>query len=202
MYSDITGIILAGGKSSRMGVNKSFLKIGEKTIIEHITKLMKSIFNEVIIITNTVEEYAYLQFPMYEDIYKGKGPMGGIHSGLINSKTEKNFVISCDVPLMTKEMIEFIVEYESDKSVKFCEAAGYHQPMAGYYTKTILTELEITITSNNKNIEKPFHHFLMKINSEIIHPQKLSFYKDEIFFNVNEPKDYEWLTAKHKFYGG
>ena len=70
MYSDITGVILAGGKSSRMGVNKSFLKLGNQTIIERIVDLMKSIFSEVIIITNTPDEYKFLNLPLYEDIYK------------------------------------------------------------------------------------------------------------------------------------
>ncbi|MBL1213878.1 MAG: molybdenum cofactor guanylyltransferase [Ignavibacteriae bacterium] len=197
MFSDITGIILAGGKSTRMGVNKSFLKIGDETIIERIFLLMNSIFNKVIIITNTPEEYVSLGVPVFKDIYVGKGPMGGIHSGLTHSSTEKNFVISCDVPLMTREMIEYIIEYKSDKPVKYCEAAGYHQPMAGYYTKAILNELETVITSSDKNIEKPFHNFLKEINSEIIHPQEKSFYKDEIFFNMNGPKDYEWLIANY-----
>lgn len=106
---------------------------------------------------------------------------------------KKNFVISCDVPLMTKEMIEYIVEFESDKPVKFCEAAGYHQPMAGYYSKTILPELETLVRGSDKIIEKPFHQFLMRMKSEIIHPQKLSFYNDKFFFNVNQKEDYEKL---------
>jgi len=76
MYFDITGIILAGGKSSRMGNNKSFLKLGHKLIIELITDLMKSLFNEVIIITNTPNEYEFLKLVMYKDIYVGKGVLG------------------------------------------------------------------------------------------------------------------------------
>ena len=91
MYTDITGIILAGGKSTRMGANKSFLKIGEQTVIERITYLMKSVFTNVIIISNTPDEYIFLNLPIYEDVYKGKGPLAGIHSGLKNSDTQKNF---------------------------------------------------------------------------------------------------------------
>lgn len=72
MYSDITGIILAGGKSLRMGENKSLLKIGYKTIIGRIVELMKSIFKDIILITNTQLEYSFLQIPLYEDIYKGR----------------------------------------------------------------------------------------------------------------------------------
>uniref|UniRef100_A0A832G1A7 Probable molybdenum cofactor guanylyltransferase n=1 Tax=Ignavibacterium album TaxID=591197 RepID=A0A832G1A7_9BACT len=197
MYSDITGVILAGGKSSRMGVNKSFLKLGNQTIIERIVELMKSIFTEVIIITNTPDEYKFLKLPLYEDIYKWKGPLAGIHSALTHSRTEKIFVLSCDVPFMSKEMIEYIVEYKSDKSIVFCEAAGYHQPLVGVYSKKILSAIEKFI-SNNEISNKSFHQFLKIVDVEIIHPEKLSFYKDEIFFNVNRPEDYEQLKLKYE----
>lgn len=190
MYSDITGVILAGGKSSRMGTNKSFLKLGTQTIIEHIVNLMKSIFSEVIIITNTTDEYEFLNLPMFEDIYKWKGPLAGIHSALTHSRTEKIFVLSCDVPLMSKEMIKYIVDYKSDKPIIFCEAAGYHQPLVGIYSKEILKEIESVLTDNEVN-DKSFHSFLKKVDAEIIHPEGLVFYKDELFFNVNNIEDYE-----------
>ena len=193
MYSDVTGIILAGGKSTRMGVNKSFLKLGNETIVERITDLMKSTFNEVIIITNSPDEYKFLNLPLYEDIFKDKGPLGGIHSGLTHSKTENNFFISCDIPLMTKEMIEYIVEYKSEKPIKFCEAAGYHQPLAGGYSKLVIAEVEKVISDKNAVTDKSFHHFLKKVDAEIIHPENLPFYKGVTFFNLNSKTDYEHL---------
>ncbi|MEJ5261293.1 MAG: molybdenum cofactor guanylyltransferase [Ignavibacterium sp.] len=192
MYTDITGVILAGGKSSRMGTNKSLLKFGNQTIIERIAELMKSIFKDVIIITNTPDEYKFLNLPLYEDIYKWKGPLAGIHSALTHSTTEKIFVLSCDVPLMTKEMIQYLVEYKSKKLVVFCEAAGYHQPLVGVYSKEILREIEKFLTANELN-DKSFHQFLKNVDAEIIHPEKLPFYKDEIFFNVNRPEDYNQI---------
>lgn len=192
MYNDITGVILSGGRSSRMGVNKSFLKLGNQTIIERIVDLMKLIFSEVIIITNTPDEYKFFNLPLYEDIYKWKGPLAGIHSALVHSKTDKVFVISCDVPLMSGEMIEYIINYKSDKPIVFCEAAGYHQPLVGLYSKKIIKEVEKFI-SNNELSDKSFHQFLKNIDAEIINPEKLDFYKDELFFNVNRPEDFEQI---------
>ena len=197
MYFDITGIILSGGKSSRMGENKSLLKIGNKTIIERIVELMKDIFSENIIITNTPDEYKFLQLPLYEDIYKWKGPLAGIHSGLTYSKTERNFVISCDTPLMIKEMIQYIVNFQTRKPIVFCRAAGYHQPLVGVYKKQIIIEIEKFLSDNDETTDKSFHHFLKKVNAEIIDPQDLLFYKDEIFFNVNSPDDYTMILSKY-----
>ena len=197
MYFDITGIILSGGKSSRMGENKSLLKIGNKTIIERIVELMKDIFSENIIITNTPDEYKFLQLPLYEDIYKWKGPLAGIHSGLTYSKTERNFVISCDTPLMIKEMIQYIVNFQTRKPIVFCRAAGYHQPLVGVYKKQIIIEIEKFLSDNDETTDKSFHHFLKKVNAEIIDPQDLLFYKDELFFNVNSPDDYTMILSKY-----
>ena len=180
-----------------MGENKSLLKIGNKTIIERIVELMKDIFSENIIITNTPDEYKFLQLPLYEDIYKWKGPLAGIHSGLTYSKTEKNFVISCDTPLMTKEMIQYIVNFQTRKPIVFCRAAGYHQPLVGVYKKQIIIEIEKFLSDNDETTDKSFHHFLKKVNAEIIDPQDLLFYKDELFFNVNSPDDYTTILSKY-----
>jgi len=196
MYSNITGIILAGGKSSRMGINKCFLKIGNETIIERILSIMKSVFDKVIIITNSPAEYTSLGFMVYEDIFKGFGPIGGIHSGLIHSSTEENFVISCDVPLMTKEMIEFITEYKSDKLIRFCEAAGYNQPLAGIYKKGLISDIEKFLNQSSKTSKNSFHQLIKNVNAEIINPEGLPFYKDELFFNVNNLNDYGYVLHK------
>ena len=66
---------------------------------------MNSLFERVIMITNTPEEYSFINIPMYKDIFEYKGPLAGIHSGLTNSSTEQNFIISCDTPLMKENMI-------------------------------------------------------------------------------------------------
>ena len=108
MYNDITGIILSGGKSTRMGENKSLMKINGKTIIEHVNDLIQSLFSNVILISNNPDEYEFLGIKIYKDIFPGMGPLAGIHSGLKNSSTQKNFIISCDIPLMTPEMIKTI----------------------------------------------------------------------------------------------
>jgi len=86
MYDDITAIILSGGKSTRMGTNKSLLKIDDKTIIERLRDLLQNIFEDVILITNDPDDYQFLGLPIYEDVFRHRGPLAGIHSGLKNSQ--------------------------------------------------------------------------------------------------------------------
>lgn len=126
-FYDITAIILSGGKSFRMGRNKSLLKIGDKTIIERIRDQMKHIFKDVIWIANTPNEYKFLDLPIYEDTYKHTWPLAVIHSGLINSSTDTNFIISCDLLLITKGMIKYLVEFKKNKLITVARAHRYIQ---------------------------------------------------------------------------
>jgi molybdopterin-guanine dinucleotide biosynthesis protein A len=74
-YTDISGIILSGGKSTRIGTDKALLKFGNETIIERVANLMKSLFQKIFIVTNTISEYRFLNVQLYEDIDKHKGPL-------------------------------------------------------------------------------------------------------------------------------
>ncbi len=205
MYSDITGIVLSGGRSSRMGENKALLNLGEKKVIERVVDLMKLLFSNIILITNTPDEYRFLRIPMFEDIFKYKGPIAGIHSGLSSSKTERNFVISCDVPLMTAEMIKYIVEYKTKKPVTVCNADGFIQHLVGLYNKSVLLETEkylINYEMKEKHNHKQHHHhckilpLLDKVGAEIIEAEKTDVFREGIFFNMNRPDDYEKIVKQ------
>jgi len=202
MYNNITGIILSGGKSSRMGENKSFLPLGEKVIIEHVADLMCSIFTNVILITNTPYEYEFLNFPVYEDIFKVDGPLAGIHSGLENSKTEENFILSCDMPLMESSIIKSIVEFKTDKPVTICRVEGFIQHLAGRYSKSVsqfaekLLRQEVeNVKHNNEKHNVKVYSLLKEIGYEIIEAEELSEYNPHIFFNMNSKEDYQKILS-------
>ena len=206
MYNDVTGIILAGGKSSRMGTNKALLKLGEKSVIEKLADKMKELFSEVIIIANTPEEYNFLSIPIFKDIYEYKGPLAGIHSGLIHSSTKQNFIISCDIPLMTRKMIEYIVNYKSAHPITVCRADGFIQQLAGRYSKDVIPSAEkilqqdISETRNNEQKKRRCSvlRLIEEVGTEIIDAEGLSFYGKNIFMNMNNRQDYEAITALMK----
>lgn len=198
MHSDITGIILAGGKSTRMGENKSLLKLNGITVIERIVHLMKGIFKEVIIITNTPDEYDFIGIPKYKDIFEYKGPLAGIHSGLTHSTNEKNFVISCDIPLMKQDMIEFMINFKTEKPMTVCKADGFVQQLAGLYSKSILPIVNNSLVNYSGELREQKQakrkcavlSLLDSVGSEIINAEELEFYVDHMFFNMNRPEDY------------
>lgn len=205
MYPGITGIILSGGKSTRMGQNKSLMVINGKTVIERVRDLMQSIFPEVILISNDPEEYSFLGLKIYEDVFKGYGPLAGIHSGLLHSSTRKNFIISCDVPLMTAEMIKYLVDYKTDKLITIAKADGFIQQLVGVYNRDILVAVKETLMSQLNNDERNSDQLkrgckvlslVNTIGAEIIDTEKLSFYTPDTYFNMNKQNDFNFVKEK------
>ena len=205
MYDNITGIILSGGKSTRMGENKSLMKLGGKTVIENAKDLMQSLFPKVILITNDPAEYEFLNIDMYEDVYLRMGPLAGIHSGLIHSTTNKNFFISCDIPFMTKQMVEYLVEYKTDKPVTIAKADGFVQQLCGMYDKSCLPFAENILSAQNnaegRNSEQKKRgcNVLSLIDiagAEIIDAEYLPFYKKDLYLNMNKRSDFEIVLGK------
>ncbi|PJA95693.1 MAG: molybdenum cofactor guanylyltransferase [Ignavibacteriales bacterium CG_4_9_14_3_um_filter_34_10] len=185
----VTGIILAGGKSSRIGQNKALLELSGKKIIEIIYEKISPLFNDVIIISNILEDYKFMKLKIYKDIYLGLGPLAGIHSGLINSRTEKNFIISCDLPLITREAVDYIKNFNSDKSVVIYKKSGRIQFLCGIYNKKCLPVLDDLLKSNNLKVRD----FIAKIDVEILDAE---IFPDEIFFNLNTIQDYNYLLKR------
>lgn len=200
MYTDITAIILAGGKSKRMGKEKALLHIGEYTIIDVLVSKLKDRFNKIILSTNSPENFTFLKIPMVEDFYKNVGPLGGIHAGLIESETEKNFIISCDLPLMSTEMIDFICNYKTDKKIVVCKTGDYLEPTFGIYSKDIVDEIEVILNLNLQYGLSPkdisIQSVIEKIGAEIIDATKLPFYNEDFFYNMNTFEDYIYVTKR------
>jgi molybdopterin-guanine dinucleotide biosynthesis protein A len=191
LYNDITGVILAGGKSKRMGENKALLKIDGIPVIEKTADLLQKLFNEVIIITNTPDEYSFLGLKMFGDIYLNAGPLGGIHSALTNSHTEKNFILSCDIPFMTADVIREIIGYKTELPVTVVKADGYIQQLAGLYKRSILPEIEAILGCSYESRKCKVLTLLENVGAEIIEAEAISSCRNETFLNMNSRADFQ-----------
>jgi molybdopterin-guanine dinucleotide biosynthesis protein A len=206
MYNSITGIILSGGKSSRMGVNKSLLKFSDKYNIELIKDLMVNVFERVILITNEPELYEFLELETYPDIYLGYGPLGGIHSGLIHSETESNFIISCDMPFIDKNTIEFIVNYPSKQNIIVPKSDGFIQQLCGIYKKSLIPAIGKILNQGGENENRnsiqtkrkcKVHQIIEETDSTIIDMEsEYPLYHKDLFFNMNSLDDYRYVLDK------
>jgi molybdopterin-guanine dinucleotide biosynthesis protein A len=195
MIENITGIILCGGKSSRMKTNKAFLKLGNIPIIEIMLQKMKQNFDNLILSSNNTELFAYLNVPIVKDIYLDRGPLAGIHSSLKYSATEKNFIISCDIPLITVELIKYLSEYNSDKKIILPVLKGRIQQLCGVYSKSILADVEqlLKASQGNNEVKGSIFNLLERVDAEIVDVSSFSSPGDDIFLNMNTPEDYELI---------
>lgn len=195
MRNDLSGIILCGGNSSRMQTNKALLKLGDKTVIEIIAAKLKSIFNEVLISANDSKEYDFLKLPVVNDVFISKGPLAGIHSALKYSSIEKNFIISCDMPLISVEFIKYLINLNSEKSILLPKSNGRIQQLCGIYSKSVIDEIEniFKLSEKNKNIKGSIYELLERASIEFIDVDDLNFYNKNIFLNMNSPEDYELI---------
>ncbi len=147
-FIDTNAIILTGGESKRMGKDKSSLILGGKTLLEKTINLLSPFFGKIIL--SVSEDNAYLEYDHKKviDKYKGFGPLIGIYSSLLISETNKNFIITSDMPYLNEQIITFLLDYPTNKEIIIPLAEGKIHPLCGIYSKTILPSLESLIRNN------------------------------------------------------
>ena len=189
-----TGIILAGGKSSRMGEDKGLVLLNGKPMVQYIIEVLKEVVSDIIIISNN-ESYTKFGIPVYADIMKDKGPVGGIYTGLYNSTTELNFCISCDVPMISSDFILWLLKRSGNASITLPMYKDKVHQMIGVYSKQVL--------SNFKESTEKGHLKLSQVNSdmacEIIDIEKEYANFDELIFsNINTKNELRSITNESK----
>lgn len=135
--NNITGIILAGGKSSRMGTDKGLLKLNNKPFIQYSIDALKPLVSNIIIVSD-YPEHDRFGLKRISDITKDAGPVSGIYSGLEASKTELNLILSCDIPLITSEVLEKILDaVDNSSEIIQAESNGKTMPLIALYKRHI-----------------------------------------------------------------
>ena len=105
-----TAIILAGGKSSRMGFDKQFLQIGKKRMMDLVIEKLEEEFDQIIVVSNKPDQYENFSHKVVSDIIVGKGPLSGLHVGLKNSKSQYAYFVACDMPNINISYIRYMKE--------------------------------------------------------------------------------------------
>lgn len=191
--TDISGVILAGGKSTRMGEDKAMLILDDKPFIQHIAVLMTSIFDNIFIVSDELQRYTFLNLPMFPDVYKDCGPLGGIHSALVHSSTERIFVVSCDTPMLHPTLIKFLLEKISDEAVLVPAVDLFVHPLCGLYTKKCLPIIEQHLLAKQFSVMK----FLEDVPTVTVQiPDSMKELAAVSLFNVNNPENYRNITRQ------
>lgn len=192
----ITGTILAGGENRRIPLLKGYIEINGKRIIDSSVCVMKSLFERVVISTNTPEHYFYCGMPMIGDVVAQRGPLTGIFSVLLNIKDDAIFVAACDMPFLNERLVRYMADRYNDfnSATNKWDAVipvfeGDPQPLLGIYSKNILGIIEARL---NKGLKK-LKDMLTEINVLYIKEEEVKQIDPEgrSFLNINTMEDLE-----------
>jgi molybdopterin-guanine dinucleotide biosynthesis protein A len=186
---EVTGVILAGGKSTRYGTNKAFAEVQGVRLIERTIRVMGSVCPRLLLVTNTPAEYAYLQLPMVEDLIKGLGPLGGIYTGLEVIENENGLFVACDMPFLREDLLRYMVTLRGDFDAVVPRIDWMVEPLHALYTKKCLPSLRKFIRSQELQILK----FFQKIRVRYLEEEEIRKVDPDLksFFNINRPEDLE-----------
>ncbi|MGO1468389.1 MAG: molybdenum cofactor guanylyltransferase [Tissierella sp.] len=189
-----TCIILAGGKSSRMGFDKQFLKVDKRRLMYSIISKLENEFDEIIIVTNKPEHYIGLSHKITMDILKEKGPLGGIHAGLKQAKSKYSFVMACDMPNVNIEYIRYMKENTS-KMGSTTRFKDWIEPFCSFYSKEMVKPIEKYLKTKKRSIT----HLLMDLDINYIEEKDAREFSPswDMFLNLNTQNDLEiFLNAE------
>lgn len=188
--ADVTGVILAGGKSRRMGEDKRFLTVGTATLLDRCRSTMMSIFPEVLIVT--AQDSPPLEGKgcrVYQDLIPDCGSLGGLYTGLKTAACSRIFVVACDMPFLNDAMIRFFINRDLEADVVMGRLPGGLQPLHAVYGKGALPVLERMVHARHLKIQDIVSESSLKIAvvgpSEWAHIDPAS----HSFRNVNTPAD-------------
>ncbi len=184
----ISGVILAGGKSSRMGTDKALLKLGQYYVIERIADTLRTMVDEVVIVTDRSKRYAKYGDRTVSDIMPGHGPLGGIHAGLVQAAHPWMLVTACDLPFISVPVARLMIECAADYDAVVPRYRGYAEPLYALYNKNCLEVMEQHLVRGQGKIRRLYDEIRVRYLEEeemsLVEP-----HLERAFLNLNTPKD-------------
>jgi molybdopterin-guanine dinucleotide biosynthesis protein A len=188
-------IILCGGKNLRLGRNKALEVIGGKSLIEWVMERLRPLAKQMLIVTAKEK----LDLPVADkaeilvDVYPGKGPLGGIYTGLMAAKSSPSIVVACDMPFLNTELLGYMLELAPGfDAVVPRLAQGLVEPLHAIYARTCLPGMKARLENNQQAITPLLKELRVRYVEEAecrrFDPARLS------FFNINYQSDLDWAN--------
>jgi molybdopterin-guanine dinucleotide biosynthesis protein A len=182
----ITSVILAGGKSRRLGRRKALESVGGRSIIERAVEQLKPLTGQILVVTSR-EQFGFpfaCQAEILADLYPGKGPLGGIFTGLLASQSSQCLVVACDMPFLNTELLQYMIELSYDFDMVIPRLGeGMLEPLHAIYSKNCLGNIRSQLESDELKAYSVLNamrvRYVERSECEKFDPQLLS------FFNVN-----------------
>ncbi len=187
MNYNLTGVILCGGKSTRMGQNKALISINGTPIIDKIHALFKKLFKEVIIVSDQPKLFSNLNAKIFPDLIPGHGALGGLYTGLFFSSFPFCFSVACDMPFLKEPLIHFLLKDLNGFDIVVPRTEDGLQPLHAVYSRNCLAPIKRIMNAGNCKIIDFYRMVRVKIVDEYdflsLDPMRQS------FINVNTPEE-------------
>lgn len=188
LKKNISAIILAGGKSSRMGREKGLVIFNNKPLVQHVIDALKKITANIIIVTQN-KEYEQFGLPCYADIYKDKGALGGIYTGLVNSSSQKNIVVGCDMPFLSEKVLNSLIDHCEGVDALLTMHKEKEEPLCSVYDKSCIPHFQWLIEQDQLKITDA----LMGLKTRSISFDNENWFIGNEFANINSPDQLDYL---------
>ena len=184
-------IVLAGGKSLRLGYDKVLETVGNTSLLERVIPRVSLLSSEVIIVTanepTNLDLVDYPKLRILSDIYPGKGPIGGIYTGLATSTSFYNLVVASDMPFLNQTLLRYRIQLSANFDLVVPRVGNLVEPLHAVYTKKCLAPIEQMIKQDKLSVNQLFHlvrtRYVEAEEIERFDPKHLS------FFNINTKAD-------------
>lgn len=181
----ITGIILAGGESRRMGTLKPLVIYRGKPLINWIYDVLSTLCSEIVIIANT-GDFSHLGASVYPDNFPGNGPAAGIESGLSHCQSDLALIASCDTPNLSAELFAHLLRNHNGFDISLATHDGIRETLIGVYSRSVHPVFREEILSCNA---RPLQ-IISKCNWQAVQIDSgQNFYHQDLFLNLNSPED-------------
>jgi molybdopterin-guanine dinucleotide biosynthesis protein A len=185
---DATAIVLAGGRSSRMGTSKALLPFGTQPLIARIVSLLRRMFHEVVVVASSDQDLPAMPVTLVRDDVAFQGPVGGIAYGLRAAHGDVCFVTSCDAAFLNDRLIAHLVSLAPGYDAVVPQFGGRRQPLHAVYRRTVLPLLEAQLARGELRPAFLFE----RVETRIVEEDEIRRFDPEgwSFFNMNTPADY------------
>jgi len=184
----VTGVIQAGGKSTRMGGEpKALLELGCRRIVERVLDAVRPVVDDVLIVTNTPALYGFLGVPMVADVYPDHGSLGGIFSGLRAAAGDAAFTVACDMPFLHPDVARLVISRAGEADVVIPRVGEQLETMHALYAKACLPHIETRLKAGRLKIVGFFEDVrVVEVDqAEVARVRP----PDVVFMNVNTPDE-------------
>jgi molybdopterin-guanine dinucleotide biosynthesis protein A len=184
---NIAGVILSGGKNTRMGANKAFLEVDGERMIDRAVRVLRGVCGEILIVTNEPLEYLDLDTAVVTDIFKGKGPLAGIHAGLFHASAPRVFVCACDMPHLDTPFIRHLASLAEGHDIVVPVRDGRPEPLHAVYSRNCLPAIRRLLERDERKVTGFYKGFRLRAVGEA---ETAPFFRGrDPFFNVNTRKE-------------